>query len=133
MAGSSTGQRLLRADDAELVALWIGENDPCLVASLTDVDGSCAEGDEALDLRFTFAGTGVVTWVEIEMPAVLDDLVVGARHKAYADGRIVGRADDDLPLAFGEDGPVDTWLQKRARPGRSWASMTTWWRDTGTS
>ena len=51
----SARQRLLGPDDAELVALRISENGPRLVASLTDIDGSCPESDEALDLRFTFA------------------------------------------------------------------------------
>ena len=41
------------------------------------------------------------------MYAVLDDLVVGAGHEADADWRVVGWANDDLPLAFGEDGPVE--------------------------
>ena len=30
-------------DDAELVALWISENGPRLITSLTDIDGSCPE------------------------------------------------------------------------------------------
>ena len=77
MAGNSARQRPLRPDDAELVALWISEDSPRLVAPLTDVDGSRPEGDEALDLRFTFAGTGVDARIEAEMHTVLDDLVVG--------------------------------------------------------
>jgi hypothetical protein len=39
------------------------------------------------------------------MHSVLDDLVVGARHESDADGCVVGWAEDDLPLAFGEDEP----------------------------
>jgi hypothetical protein len=74
---------------------------------LTDVDGSCPEGDEALDLRVTFGGAGAGARVEIEVDAVLDDLLVRARHEADADGCVVGWADDDLALAFGENRPVE--------------------------
>lgn len=113
---ASARQRLLRANDAELVALRISEHRPRLVASLTDVDGSRPEGDEALNLRLTFAGSGVGAWVEIEMHTVLDDLVLGARHETDADGRVVGWADDDLPIAFGEDGPVEHLAPEPGQP-----------------
>ena len=113
---ASARQGLLRADDAELVALWISEHRPRLVASLTDVDRSCPEGDKAFDLRLTFAGAGVGPRAEIEMHTVLDDLVVGARHEADADGCVVSWADDDLPFAFGEDRPVEHLAPESGQP-----------------
>jgi len=85
------------------------------------------------DLRFAFTATGVGTRVEIEMHTVLHDLVVGTRHEADADASIVGRTHDDLPLAFGQYGPAEHLAPEAGQPRRSWASMTTWWRDTGTA
>ncbi len=48
---------------------------------------------------------------EIEMHAVLDNLGIGDRHEAHADGRVLVSPDDDLVLAFGEYLPA-----KRLRP-----------------
>ena len=82
----SARQRLLGADDAELVALRIGHNGPSLVASLTDIEGSCPETDEAIDLRFTFRGAGLGTWIEIEMHTILATLssVLGMKQMPIA-------------------------------------------------
>ena len=71
----------LGPDDAELVALRIGQNGPSLVASLTDIDGSCPVTDEAIDLRFTFRGAGLGTWIEIEMHTILATLSSGLGMK----------------------------------------------------
>lgn len=114
----SARQRLLRANDAEFVAFRISEHCPRLVASLTDIDGSCPEGDEALDLRLAFAGADVEARVEIEMHPVLHNLLVGAGHEADADGSIVGRTDDDLPLAFGQDGPAEHLAPEPGQSGK---------------
>jgi hypothetical protein len=61
------------ADDAELVALGIGQHDPRLLAGLADVDAAGAERQDALDLRVPVVGAGG----EIEMEAVLGGLLIG--------------------------------------------------------
>ena len=50
------------------------------------------------------------------MNTVLDDLVIGARHEADANRRVVGGADDDLALAFGEDWPVKHLAPEAGQP-----------------
>jgi hypothetical protein len=82
--------------------LWISEHRPRLVASLADIDGLCPKSNEAFDLGLRFAGLESSTGLRSEMHSVLDDLVVGARQQADVEGCVVGSADDDLPLAFGE-------------------------------
>ena len=46
----SSNERLLLAQDAELVSLGVGENGPRLRAALPDVDQTCPERENPLDL-----------------------------------------------------------------------------------
>jgi hypothetical protein len=46
----SSNERFLRAQDAELVALGVGEHGPRLRAALPDIDPACAERENPFDL-----------------------------------------------------------------------------------
>ena len=74
MHAEAAGRSLFGGEDAELVALGIGQHHPGLVA-LTDFDVTRPEGDDAVDLGPLVIGP------EVEVDAVLDDLVVGHRDE----------------------------------------------------
>jgi hypothetical protein len=72
----SADQRLLGSEDAELVALRIGQHGPRLVARLPDVHSPGTKSKDAPDLCFPIVGPGVATRVEVEVDTVLDRLLV---------------------------------------------------------
>src|SRR6185295_1186841 len=64
------GPLIVGREDAEFVAFRVGKHHPGLLA-LTDVDVPSAQVDQAAHFGL------LVVWPEVEMNAVLDDLVVG--------------------------------------------------------
>jgi hypothetical protein len=68
-SGATVGQ------DAELVPLWVGKDDPALIA-LADVGVSSTQVEQATDL-FVLLPVG---WVDVEVEPVLDGLAL--RHGA---------------------------------------------------
>jgi hypothetical protein len=62
--------------DAELVPLWVGKDDPALIA-LSDVGVSSTQVEQATDL-FVLLPVG---WVEVEVEPVLDGLALGHVHE----------------------------------------------------
>src|SRR5260221_124153 len=80
---------LSRGQHTELMAVGIGHDRPADLA-LADVDASCPEGDETVDLRLLITADG---WSEIEMQPVLP----GLRHQrrtAPGDLRAAARRAD---------------------------------------
>src|SRR5262249_11566983 len=96
---ASTDERFLRAHDAELVSLGVGQDRPGLGAGLPDVGPARPEREQAVDLLVAVGGAAG----EVKMHAVLDRLGIGHGHEADADGRILVGPDDDLALALGQD------------------------------
>src|SRR5215216_3643344 len=92
----SADQRSFRPEDAELVALWIGQHRPGFVAGLADVHTPGPEGDDAVDLGLPVGRTRRCTRAEVEVNAVLRQLLVGARHEADTDRGVLVGADHDL-------------------------------------
>src|SRR5215207_430729 len=71
---AAVGTSVARGENAELVALRVGQHYPALLA-LADVDMPCAKTEDAIDLGLLVIGA------EVEVDAVLDDLVVGHSDK----------------------------------------------------
>jgi len=59
-----TAAPVRRLENAELVALWIGEHDPRLLA-LANICPLGAHGHEALEL------SGLAVWAEVEVQTIL--------------------------------------------------------------
>src|SRR5262245_8960727 len=97
-----TDERRLRAYHAELVSLGVGEYGPRLGAGLADIHPAGAKCEDSLDLSSLIPGIGS----EVEMETVLDGLLVGDGHEADANRGGLGRPDDDLSFALGEDLPI---------------------------
>src|SRR6478752_9440955 len=76
--GRLTDERVLRAHDAELVALGVGKDGPGLGPGLPDVHPLRPEREKAVDLPIAVRGAAG----EIEMQAVLNRLGIGDRHEA---------------------------------------------------
>src|SRR5215813_1229075 len=109
---ASTDERFLRAHDAELVSLGVGQDRPGLGAGLPDVGPARPEREQAVDLLVAVGGAAG----EVKMHAVLDRLGIGHGHEADADGRILVGPDDDLALALGQDLPAQ---RLRPEPGQA--------------
>jgi hypothetical protein len=99
---TSAGERFLRAHYAELVSLRVGQDSPGLSASLPNVHPARTQRQQAVNLLITVRSTGS----EVKMHAVLDDLEIGDRHEAHANGRVLVSPDDDLALALGKNLPA---------------------------
>ena len=110
--GHLADERVLRAYDAELVALWVGKDGPGLGAGLPDVDPLRPEREKAVDLLIAVCGAAG----EIEMQAVLNRLGLGDRHETHADRCVLIGPDDDLVLPFGQDLPAE---RLRPEPGQA--------------
>src|SRR5215208_2578729 len=84
-------QSAFRRQDAEFVALRVGQHHPRLL-TLADVDMLRAQSDYPIDLGLLVVGT------EVQMDAVLDDLVVGHCDKQPV-GTGAGRSfEDDIAV-----------------------------------
>jgi len=98
----SRDERFLRAQDAELVALGVGEHGPRLRAALPDVDPACAERENPFDLGVAAARAGG----EVKVQAVLHRFAVGHWHEADSHRCGFVGADDDFSLTLRQDLPV---------------------------
>ena len=116
-AGAQPISVRLRSEDAELVALRVGQHGPRLVARLPDVHPPGTQGEDAPDLGFPVLGPGVATGVEVEVDTVLDRLRVAGGHEADPDLGVHVGADDDLSFAFGEDLPAEDLTPESSQPG----------------
>src|SRR5260370_18978271 len=114
LAWPSADERFLRAYDAELVALRVGQHGPGLRAGLPDVDPARPQREEALDLLVAVFGGGG----EVEVHAVLDELFVGDGHEAHADRGVLVGPDDDLALSRGEHLPAQGPRPEPGQPGQ---------------
>src|SRR5215471_6145511 len=98
-SGPSAGQ------DAELVPLGVGQDDPALLAGLADLGVPGTEAEQATDL-FVLLPVG---WADVEMEPVLDRLALGHVRKrqhrwhratAVPAVRHHRRANGDHPVVF---------------------------------
>src|SRR5215475_7917892 len=112
MASRLPGERLLRAHDAELVSLRVGQDGPGLGAGLPDVDPAGPERNKTVDLLITIRGAAG----QVQVHPVLDDPGIGDRHEADADGRVLGGPDTDLAPALGKNLPAE---RLRPEPGQA--------------
>src|SRR4029453_8154747 len=109
-------QALLRAYDAELIALRIGEHRPGLLAGLADVRPPGAEPDDPFDLGLAVLRIGI----EVEVQPVLDvfSSVTGMKQSPIGASRsgptTISRSRSDTICQS------STAAQNRARRGRSW-------------
>src|SRR5690606_25910931 len=101
------------AEDAELVALGIGEHDPRLVAGLPDVGVPGTQRQEALDLRF------LVVRAKIDVQPVLAGLLV--RRDSEQQARLaVGRGTDlEFLVGLVHDHPAQRLLPPAAERDRA--------------
>lgn len=72
----STCGRRARLQDAELVALGVGQYDPADVGTLADVNAPRAEPDDTLNLRIA------IVRIEVNMQPILQCLFFGNGDKA---------------------------------------------------
>ena len=108
---ASSDERFLRAHDAELVSLRVGQDSPGFSAGLADAGPARPERKKAVDLLVAVRGAGG----QVEKHAVLDRLGIGDRHEADADRRALVGPDDDLVLPLGQDLPAQ---RLRPEPGQ---------------
>ena len=90
------------AEDAELVALGVGEDDPGFVSGLTHIDTACSEIEEAGHL-----GVPIIV-PEIEVESVLHDLLFP-----------VGADDDSRQAIGGPAGSRSPCRSRRRSPSRA--------------
>ena len=96
-------KRVPRLDQAELVALGIGEHDMGLVRSLADVDVPGAERDQPLDrLLLIVQGRGR----QVEVEAIGACLADRRRHEQQREPGAIGRHERDVVVAFVPDVPA---------------------------
>jgi hypothetical protein len=79
-----TDERLLRAHDAELVYLKIGQDGTGFSAGLPDVGPARPEGKKAVDLLLAVGGAAG----QVELHAVLDHLAIGDWQEAPVGRRV---------------------------------------------
>ena len=92
---------VLGLEEAELVALRVGEHDPKLFA-LADIHAVSSHSQEAVDF------SGLVVRVEIQMQAALGDLGVKHRHKGQAWQPVRSGPDRVLVLGLSHDRPAES-------------------------
>jgi hypothetical protein len=97
-----TDECLLRARDAELVSLRIGQDGPGFSAGLPDVGPARPEGKKAAGLLLAVGGAAG----QVELHAVLDHLAIGDWQEAPAGRRRSGGPGDDRALAPGKNPPA---------------------------
>src|SRR5207245_2171816 len=94
---------IVRLDDAELVALGVGEHDMLVVGALTDIDVAGPELDQPLD-RFPLVIDGRAR--QIEMDAVLARLVLRDRLELDPESGVIRGHEADLIRGLVVDLPV---------------------------
>ena len=111
-----------RLDDAELVALGIGEHDVALLRALADVDVPGAELE-----RPRHRGLLVLRRRarQVEVDLVLADLLPLGRLEVDPEPGAISRQDRDVVVGVVEISQPRTPAQKRARPTGSFASKQT--------
>src|SRR5690349_20570755 len=90
-----------RSEDAELVALRVGQHDPRHVVALTHVDVPGSHVDQPLDLRVA------VVRIEVDVQPVLAEFRVVDLHEHEHRVDLAGRRDDDLFLVLEGDVVVE--------------------------
>jgi hypothetical protein len=100
--------------DAELVSLRIGKDNPGLSAGLADADPARPERNKAANLLIAVRGAAG----EVKMHPVLDRLGVGDRHEAHADGCVLVSPYDDLVLPLGQNLPAECLCPEPCQAGQ---------------
>src|SRR5581483_10426304 len=114
---SALVDQLARSQDAELVAVRIGEDDPRHIA-LTDVDRSCTERDQSIDLGPLIT---VDLRCDVDVDAALRRLVRPGRSEREERPGSVGSADRDVAVLVIDDRPPDGFAPEV--PGRRMSGL----------
>src|SRR5689334_2322477 len=104
--------RLARSEDAELVALGVGQHDPGHVVTLAHVDVPGTHVDQPLDL-----GVAIVR-IEVDVQPVLAELRVVDLHEHELRVGLAGRRDDNLLRVLEGDVVVEHLSPPAPQPPR---------------